>query len=136
MSQAHGQQPIERGHILVAPPNRHLVVRRGHVALEAGPLENSARPSVDALFRSAARAYGRRVVGVVLSGALHDGALDLAAVKMRGGVTVVQDPNEARFAAMPQSALMTTHVDYCLRSAEIPARLVALCDHTFGGRHR
>src|SRR5207237_4949585 len=87
--QAKDKQPIEAGCIYVARPNRHLVVRRGYMGLEAGPRENSARPSVDVLFRSAARAYGRRVVGVVLSGTLHDGALGLAAIKMRGGVTVV-----------------------------------------------
>jgi two-component system chemotaxis response regulator CheB len=120
---------MQPGHIYVAPPNRHLVVHRGHAALEAGPRENSARPSVDVLFRSAARAYGSRVVGVVLSGTLRDGALGLAAIKMRGGVTVVQDPDEALFAGMPQNALRTTEIDYCLVSADIPGRLVELTHH-------
>jgi two-component system chemotaxis response regulator CheB len=120
---------IEPGHIYVAPPNRHLVVHAGHAALEAGPRENSARPSVDVLFRSAARAYGSRVVGVVLSGTLRDGALGLAAIKMRGGVTIVQDPDEALFAGMPQNALRTAEIDYCLAAADIPAQLVELTDH-------
>jgi two-component system, chemotaxis family, protein-glutamate methylesterase/glutaminase len=127
---AEDHQPIEPGHIYVAPPNRHLAVRRGHVALRAGPRENSARPSVDVLFRSAAWAYGRRVVGVVLSGTLRDGALGLAAIKMHGGVTIVQDPDEALFAGMPESALSTTRVDYRLRAADMPARLVELTHHS------
>ena len=128
--QATHRQPIEAGRIYVARPNRHLVLRRGYVSLEAGPRENSARPSVDVLFRSAARAYGRRVVGVVLSGTLHDGALGLAAIKMRGGVTVVQDPGEALFAGMPESAMRATDVDHCLAAADIAMRLVELTQHT------
>ena len=127
--QAEDRQPVQRGHIYVAPPNRHLVLQRGHTVLEAGPRENSARPAVDVLFRSAARAYGPRVVGVVLSGTLRDGALGLAAIKMRGGVTVVQDPDEAMFSGMPESALDTTEVDYCLRAAEISLRLAELTHH-------
>jgi two-component system chemotaxis response regulator CheB len=134
-SQAEQNQPIEAGRIYVARPNRHLVVRRGYIALEAGPRENSARPSVDVLFRSAARAYGRRVVGVVLSGTLRDGALGLAAIKFRGGVTIVQDPAEALFAGMPQSALRSTEVDYCLAAATIPMRLVALTHQTVEQEH-
>jgi two-component system chemotaxis response regulator CheB len=129
--QAEDEQPIERGHIYVARPNRHLIVKRGRIALEAGPRENSARPSVDVLFRSAARAYGRRVVGVVLSGALHDGALGLAAIKMRGGVAIVQDPAEALFRGMPDSALTMAAVDFCLPVAEISARLVELTHPSF-----
>ena len=128
---AEHSQPIQPGRIYVARPNRHLVLRRGHVALEAGPRENSARPAVDVLFRSAARAYGRRAVGVVLSGTLRDGALGLAAIKMRGGVTIVQDPAEALFGGMPESALRTTEVDYCLQTADIPKRLVELTQHAF-----
>ena len=128
---AEHHEPIEPGRIYVAPPNRHLVVHRGQVVLEAGPRENSARPSVDVLFRSAARAYARRAVGVVLSGTLHDGALGLAAIKMHGGVTIVQDPSEALFAGMPESALRTTEVDYCLPAVDIPTRLVELTQHTF-----
>jgi two-component system chemotaxis response regulator CheB len=130
-TEAENKEPISHGHIYVAPPNRHLVLHHGHVALEPGPRENNARPSVDVLFRSAARSYGRRVVGVVLSGALRDGALGLAAIKMRGGVTMVQDPAEALFAGMPESALGTTQVDFCLRAADIPLRLDELTQHSF-----
>jgi two-component system chemotaxis response regulator CheB len=124
-------EAIRPGRIYLAQPNRHLVVRDGRVRLEVGPRENSARPSVDALFRSAARNYGPRLVGVVLSGALSDGALGLAAIKMRGGVTIVQDPDEALFAGMPQSALSASRVDYCLRSADIAPVLVRLTEGRF-----
>ena len=120
------QEPIELGHIYIAPPNRHLVVHRGHIALEAGPRENGVRPSVDVLFRSAARSYRHHVVGIVLSGTLRDGALGLAAIKLRGGVTIVQDPDEALFAGMPNSALGASQIDYCLGAADIPKRLIEL----------
>ncbi|MBV9328882.1 MAG: chemotaxis protein CheB [Chloroflexi bacterium] len=129
--QGEDAQPIERGHIYVARPNRHLIVHRGRIGVAAGPRENSARPSIDVLFRSAARAYGRRVVGVVLSGTLHDGALGLAAIKMRGGIGIVQDPNEALFRGMPDSALKSAAIDFCLPAAEIPAQLVELTQPGF-----
>lgn len=129
--QAEEAQAIERGYIYVARPNRHLVVHRGGLAVDAGPRENGARPAIDVLFRSAARAYGRRVVGVVLSGTLHDGALGLAAIKMHRGVAIVQDPAEAMFRGMPDSALKSTAVDFCLPVADIPARLVALTHPAF-----
>ncbi|MBV9577461.1 MAG: chemotaxis protein CheB [Chloroflexi bacterium] len=121
--QVEGRRSLEHGRIYVAPPNRHLVVDDGHLDLETGPRENSARPSVDLLFRSAARVYGRRVVGVILSGVLHDGALGLAAIKMRGGITIVQDPEEAMFPDMPQSALHASPVDYCVPTDVIPTLL-------------
>jgi two-component system, chemotaxis family, protein-glutamate methylesterase/glutaminase len=126
---ARQDEPIQPGRIYVAQPNHHLVVRPGRVSLEFGPRENSARPSVDMLFRSASRAYGPRVVGIVLTGALGDGALGLAVVKLRGGITMVQDPEEAAFTGMPQTALRTARVDYCLRVADMPARLVELSNH-------
>jgi len=128
--EAQHRMRIAAGQIYVAVPNRHLVVRRGHMLLQAGPRENSARPSIDVLFRSAGRAYGRRVVGVVLSGTLRDGALGLAAIKMRGGLTIVQDPDEALFPGMPESALGTTQIDFQLSAAEIPRQLAVLSLHT------
>jgi len=118
--------PIEHGRIYVAAPGSHLQVKEGRVRLMRGPKENRHRPAVDPLFRTAALAYGARVVGVVLSGADGDGTAGLQAVKQRGGVAVVQDPDEALFARMPKSALEYVEVDYCLPLDEIAALLSRL----------
>jgi two-component system chemotaxis response regulator CheB len=125
---AHAQdgESITTGRLYIAPPDYHLLVREGCVALWRGPRENASRPAVDPLFRSAARAYGPRVVGVVLSGALGDGAVGMAAVAARGGVTVVQDPDEALFDGMPRAALHYVPNTHSLPVAEIPSLLVRL----------
>lgn len=111
--------PTRAGQIIVAPPDRHLLVRQGRVELSRGPRENHSRPAIDPLFRSAARVYGPRVIGVVLSGALYDGSVGLMAVKMRGGVAIVQDPQEAVIDSMPRTALRLVEADYVLGAAEI-----------------
>lgn len=126
--QAQDGEPIRRGHIYVAVPDRHLIVRPGHIALTAGPTENRVRPSVDALFRSAAVAYPGRTIGVVLTGNLDDGAAGLAAIKRCGGIAVVQDPAEAFAGSMPRAALDATKVDHVAFLDEMGpliARLVA-----------
>ena len=109
---------VEYGRIYVAPPKLHLLVEDGMIRLTHGPHENRHRPAVDPLFRTAALAYGPRVVGVVLSGALDDGSAGLLAIKRRGGA-VVQDPDEAPFPGMPQSALRYVEVDHSLPADEI-----------------
>ncbi len=118
--------PIIRGQILVAPPDHHLLVEQGHIRLSRGPRENRTRPAVDPLFRSAARTYGPRVLGVVLSGALDDGTSGLAAIKARGGVAIVQDPAEAIFPSMAQSAIDHVAVDHILFTSQIGPLLAGL----------
>lgn len=119
-------EAIQHGRIYVAPPDRHLLVKDGYIRLVRGPKENSNRPAVDPLFRTAARTYGPRVVGVVLSGTLDDGTAGLMAVKNRGGVAIVQNPDEALYSGMPKSAIENVDVDHILGISEIAPVLVEL----------
>lgn len=119
-------EKIQPGRIYIAPPDYHLLVNSGSMRVVRGPQENRFRPAIDALFRSAARTYGPRVVGVILTGYLDDGTVGLQAVKKRGGVAVVQDPNEAEYPSMVKSALRYVKVDHCIPLAEIPNLLVRL----------
>ncbi len=118
--------PIQRGTITVAPPDRHLLLRPGHVVLRRGPYENRSRPAINPLFRSAAVAFRSRVVAVVLSGVLDDGSDGLVAVKACGGICMVQHPEDAVWPEMPRNALRQDHVDHSLPAREIPAQLSRL----------
>lgn len=119
---------IVPGRIHVAPADRHLIIERGHMHLSAGPKENRTRPSLNPLFRSAALAYGPRVIGVILTGYLDDGTLGLWEIKRRGGVAIVQDPNEAESNQMPKSAIDNVPVDHILPLAEIGRMLSSLVE--------
>jgi two-component system, chemotaxis family, protein-glutamate methylesterase/glutaminase len=129
----HGE-PIVGGRWYVAPPDHHLLVRGDQVHLGRGPSENGHRPAVDPLFRSAASAYDSQVVGVVLTGSLDDGTGGLLAIKLAGGVAVVQDPEEAMYPSMPQSALANVAVDYVRPVAEIGNLLFDLVSQPAGTR--
>jgi two-component system chemotaxis response regulator CheB len=119
--------PFQPGHIYVAPPDYHLMLAPGgRTRLTRDARENHARPAIDPLFRSAARHYGPRVIGVILTGALHDGAAGLLAVRTAGGLGVVQDPRDAAIAAMPQSAADIAGADHVVPVAALAELLVDL----------
>jgi len=119
-------EPLKRGRIYVAPPDRHLVVERARVGVNVGPKENRRRPSIDLLFRTAARSYGARVIGILLSGLSDDGSAGLATISARGGVTIVQDPAEARFAQMSRNAMELIKVDHCVGADAMGPLLMSL----------
>ena len=130
---ARDGEPLGEGRIYVAPPDRHLLVVDGTCAVVRGPRENNARPAVDPLFRSAAAAYGSRVVAVVLSGSLADGVAGAALVSSVGGTVIVQDPEEADFPGMPANAIARDHPDRVLELAAIPDAIVRAVSHLSQG---
>ena len=121
---ARHDMPISSGRMYIAPPDHHLTVEDSRVVLTRGPKVNRHRPAIDPLFESAAQAYRRGVIGVVLTGYLDDGSAGLAAVKSSGGIAVVQDPADAVVPNMPRNALMHVNVDFCLPLSQIaPLRI-------------
>ncbi|AOM79638.1 chemotaxis protein CheB [Pedobacter steynii] len=129
---AYDNELIVSNRIYVAPPDHHLLIEEGRVRVTHGPKENRFRPAVDPLFRSAAYAYGKRVIGVVLSGGLDDGTAGLWRIKFSGGLAVVQDPNDAEVASMPENALREVEIDYCVALDDMPALLVKLSQEVIG----
>lgn len=119
-------EPVHKGRIYVAPPDYHLLLRRGHIELGHGPRENMQRPGINVMFRTAAASYGERVAGVLLTGLLDDGAAGLWEIQQHGGATVVQDPEEATFRSMPDSAIRGLNVQYIVPIAEMAHLLTRL----------
>ncbi|HKW17184.1 MAG TPA: chemotaxis protein CheB [Terriglobales bacterium] len=119
--------PILPARVYIAPAGqRHVLLDRGTVRLETGPRENRSRPAIDVLFRSASYAYGNQVIGVVLTGNLDDGTAGLLDIKNRGGIAIVQDPEEALASSMPSSAIETADADFVLPAEAIGPKLVEL----------
>jgi two-component system chemotaxis response regulator CheB len=124
---AHDQEHFQPGQIYVAPPDQHLLLLPGNqLHLTRDARENHARPAIDPLFRSAARHYGSRAIGVILTGALNDGTAGLMAIRSAGGTAIVQDPAEAVFASMPQTAVDVAGADLVLPTDQIAPRLIEL----------
>jgi len=118
---------VSPGHVIVAPPDRHLLVESdGTVTLTTTELVHFVRPSADRLFESAAASYGNRVIGVVLTGTGSDGNTGVRAVKQAGGTVIAQDEQTSQFFGMPGTAIGTGAVDQVLPLQEIAEALVAL----------
>ncbi len=122
----HDGEEVRPGQIYVAPQDRHLTLEPGVIRVRRGPREHHFRPAIDPLFRTAARAYGSRVVGVLLSGALADGVAGLLAIRNAGGLRVLQDPDDALFPALPRHAREVAGADYVVPAREMAALLVRL----------
>jgi len=125
-TQARNGEAFVRGHVYLSPSDHHMMVGKGEILVTKGAQENRSRPGIDPLFRSAAVAYGNRVIGVLLTGLLDDGTAGLSAIKRCGGTCVVQDPKDAAYPDMPQSALNQVAVDHCLPLSEMGALLSTL----------
>ncbi|MEO6877984.1 MAG: chemotaxis protein CheB, partial [Gemmatimonadaceae bacterium] len=123
---ARNGEPIVPGRIYVAPPDHHLLFDTRSLRVVRGPKENGNRPAIDPMFRSAAITFGSRVIGVLLTGNLDDGTSGLAAIKRHGGLTIVQDPADALFPSMPDSAIRHVAVDRIVPLRDVGAALVAL----------
>jgi two-component system chemotaxis response regulator CheB len=124
---AEDKMPIERSKVYLAPPDYHLLVEPGCLALSVDPRVHHARPSIDVLFESAADAYREGVVGVILTGSNQDGAAGLAKIKSMGGVAVVQDPAAAERRAMPDAAIAATFADAVLPLETLGNFVYGLC---------
>ncbi len=126
LSEPENGERMERGRVYVAPRDHHMVIESGHALVNRGPKVHHTRPAVDPLFYSAARAYGSRVVGVLLSGGGDDGTDGLTAIENAGGISIVQNPEEAPHPWMPLTAINRDHVHLILPLDRIAAVLVAL----------
>jgi two-component system, chemotaxis family, protein-glutamate methylesterase/glutaminase len=134
--QAEDGQPLRSGHVYVAPNDRHLMLADGRLQLDRGPKENGVRPAVDVMLRTLAAAYGPRSIAVILSGALGDGAAGALAVRHAGGLVVIQDPDDATVASMPESALRAVgDPDAVLEAAEIGREVARLVEPVVIGEH-
>ena len=127
VKEAEGGEFLQPGWVYVAPPGYHLLVEheRSFSLSREAPLHHS-RPSIDVLFDTAADAYGAGLAAVLLTGANHDGAAGLAAVKARGGMTLVQDPHDAQVPTMPEAALALHAPDHVLALSELRTLLKEL----------
>lgn len=129
---AENHERFKRGRIYIAPPDTHLLLKKTTMLTTKGARENRNRPAIDPLFRSAAVAHGARVIGVVLTGMLDDGTAGLKSIQRCGGVTVVQDPKDAAYPAMPQSAIDNLKVDFCVPLDDLGALIAKLVSQAPG----
>jgi two-component system chemotaxis response regulator CheB len=128
ISEPDDKEPIRPGRAYLAPRDYHLLVEKGSFALSTEAPVSFARPSIDVLFESVADEYKEDAIGIILTGANRDGARGLAAIKLQGGLTLVEDPASAVCREMPDAAIAATEVDRILALAEIGPILGGLCN--------
>ena len=130
LKEVEDKEMIVPGWVYLAPADYHLLVEAGNFALSTEAPVEYARPSINVLFESAADTYAEKVIGVILTGANHDGVQGLAKIKARGGLTVVQEPATAQSRTMPEAAIAAVAVNWILKLREIAPLLVNLCQPT------
>jgi len=126
---AEDEQEFQNSVVYIAPPDRHLIIQDGKTLLTTGPKENFSRPAADPLFRSAAINYGARVIGIILTGHLDDGAAGLAAIDACGGFVAVQDPADSAAPGMPNNALRAVRADVVATVAELASVIIESFNH-------
>jgi chemotaxis response regulator CheB len=129
-------QPFQTGNVYVSPDENQFSIENGRIRVESSPRESAFQPSINALFRSAASAYGQRVIGVVLTGMLYDGAAGLWQIRKHGGVAIVQDPADAQYPEMPENAIRSLVVDHVLPLDKIGEALIELTQPEPGAARR
>ena len=130
LKEVEDKEVIVPGRVYLAPADYHLLVEAGNFALSTEAPVEYARPSINVLFESAADTYAEKVIGVILTGANHDGVQGLAKIKACGGLTVVQSPATAQSRTMPEAAIAAVAVNWILNLREIAPLLVNLCQPT------
>ncbi|MFO7704753.1 MAG: chemotaxis protein CheB [Halopseudomonas sp.] len=131
-SHARDGEPFKRAHVYLAPSDQHLLLVRGKMLVTKGARENRYRPAIDPLFRSAAVAYDKGVIGIILTGYLDDGTSGMMAIKRCGGTCIAQDPADAAYPDMPQSVIRHVGADYCVPLAQMGALLEKLAARKVG----
>jgi len=127
IKEADDKEPILTGNIYIAPPNYHLILEENKtLSLDYSELVNYSRPSIDVTFESAALAYKENLIGILLSGSNSDGSEGLKKIKYYNGLTIVQDPKEAKSPIMPMSAIKSLKVDHIMTIKEIQTFLISL----------
>lgn len=128
VKEAEPGEPMEADTIYIAPPDYHLCIEPNHiVSLSTEEPVNFSRPSIDVLFDSAAYAYGPKTLGILLTGANHDGAVGMKTIQDAGGTTVIQKPQDAEWDTMPLSALEIMKPDHILTTEEIKELIQSVC---------
>ena len=123
---AQDDEIVEGGRIYIAPPDRHMTLDHERIHLSSGPKVHHTRPAADPLFISIAKHFGKRAVGIVLSGGDSDGAVGMKAIQDHGGTAFVQLPSEAKFSSMPLAAIAAAR-PAILSAAEIARRIGLIC---------